>query len=164
MVDERTFIDLLDLERKVCQVVFVDMLVRSLSGRGTPTTGRGTPVGQSPQARIDGLESSPTLSRLRISSESPVPNGTASLAQQQGSNGRASSERSRIKLFGRSSSDHERSEISDPRQSDDAKSGNSLEIMVYPDPLPLPVCLPCSYFSLPLFHRTRPLSRNSTSS
>ena len=130
----------------------------SLNGRSTPAA-----RGASPHVQLDSTDS-PTLSRLRVSSESTRTNLATTLAQQPAGNGRASNEKSRVKLFGRSSSDHERSEISDPRQSDDAKSGNSLEIMVYPDPLPLLVCLPCSYFSLPLFHRTRPLSRNSTSS
>ena len=131
----------------------------SLNGRSTPAA-----RGASPHVQLDSTDS-PTLSRLRVSSESTRTNLATTLAQQPASNGRASNEKSRVKLFGRSSSDHERSEISDPRlQSDDTKSGNSFEIMVYPDSLSLRLCLPGSYFSLPLFHRTRLLYRSSTSS
>lgn len=107
---------------------------RSKSLSKSSMNGRASPALRTASPHADSRESSVTpLSRLGVSSESPQPSVATSLPQQPVSNGRGSNEKSRVKLFGRSSSDHERSEIPDLRQqSDDAKNSNSFELMVYP--------------------------------
>ncbi len=96
---------------------------KSSSGRASPASRTASPHGDGRISR----ESSSTPSRLRVSSESASPSVTTLLAQP--ANGRVSYEKSRAKLFGRSSIDQESPE--DIRQhGDDAKSSNSFDLMV----------------------------------
>ncbi|KAF7789453.1 hypothetical protein EIP86_000398 [Pleurotus ostreatoroseus] len=96
---------------------------RSKSLSKSSANGRSSP-GSRAASPIRDLSSS----RLRVSSESSRP----ILLSQQPASG--SNEKSRVRLFGRSSSDHERTELPDPRLAiDDAQNGNFSEVMVYPD-------------------------------
>lgn len=95
---------------------------RSKSLSKTGVNGRVSPASRTASPIRD-----VTSSRIRVSSESTRP---SSLSQQPAS---GSNEKSRVRLFGRSSSDHERTELPDPRlAADDAENGNFPEEMVYP--------------------------------
>ncbi|KAJ3520688.1 hypothetical protein NM688_g9126 [Phlebia brevispora] len=90
----------------------------SVNGRASPASRAASPIRDM------------STGRLRVSSESARPNIASALGQQPAS---GSNEKSRVRLFGRSSSDHERSELPDPRlPADDAQYGNTSEVMVYP--------------------------------